>query len=162
MKELTLENLYDDEACSEGIAWITPLLESGGPTEEDWLQKPGYWEWALSQGYDVPLIPSLVAALEPPTALAYARDCLTDDEVLELARQVTPGQALQYAAKRLPDDEVLELARLDPWAGLQYAADRLPADVLTEPARRYPWAALAYAADRLPADVLAELQEAAR
>ena len=43
MKALTLEHLLADRAFADGLEWIAPLLERGGPTEEEWLDKPHYW-----------------------------------------------------------------------------------------------------------------------
>lgn len=47
MKPLTLDALREAGACKKGIVWITPLLEAGGPSEADWLERPDYWEWAV-------------------------------------------------------------------------------------------------------------------
>lgn len=99
MKPLTLDALREAGACKEGIVWITPLLEAGGPSEADWLERPDYWEWALRRGFDVPVMPELIRR-EPWIAIRHAQDRLDDDLFIELARR-DPWAALQYACRSL-------------------------------------------------------------
>ncbi len=43
-KKLTLKHLKADGACLEGLAWIEPLLEHGGPTQgESAIAKSADW-----------------------------------------------------------------------------------------------------------------------
>jgi len=60
MKELlalTVENLNAKNACAEGMAWITPILEGeGGATEARRrlvTEKRDWWYWAAERGFDV-------------------------------------------------------------------------------------------------------------
>jgi len=60
MKELlalTVENLKAKNACVEGMAWITPILEGeGGATEARRrlvTEKRDWWHWAAECGFDV-------------------------------------------------------------------------------------------------------------
>ncbi|HRI45408.1 MAG TPA: hypothetical protein PLV39_14720 [Fimbriimonadaceae bacterium] len=126
MKPLTLTNLQADGACADGLAWIAPLLEAGGPSEADWGRRPFYWDWALYRGYDVPVTAEL-ARRNPWSAFKFALDHLDDELVAELAR-LDPWAAFVFAKKRLSDELVAELARLDPWAAFEYALDRLDDD----------------------------------
>lgn len=56
-KELTIENLKADHACSEGMAWITPILaKKNGATEARKrliTEKREWWRWALERDFDV-------------------------------------------------------------------------------------------------------------
>lgn len=159
MKHLTLENLQADRAFADVLEWIAPLLERGGPTEEEWLDKPHYWARALLLGYDVSVSLAL-ARLYPYAALQRSKwqaKSLSDATIIALA-WMEPWAGLVYALDRLPDEVVIELARLEPWLGLKCAIDRLPDDVVIELARREPLAGLWFASLRLPDDVYAALR----
>lgn len=147
MKPLTLDALREAEACPDGIAWITPLLEVGGPTEADWTTRLRYWAWALANRFDVPVTPGL-ARLAPGTAIQYAQDRLDDDLLVVLAK-LAPSAALEYAQARLGDDLLVELARRAPCTAIIYAKDRLDDDLLAELARQAPLPAQVHAPERM-------------
>ena len=125
-KELTPRNLKADGACSPGLNWIAPILESGRvPTKNDWELRPNYYLWALGKGYDLPLdILDYCARLLPAEALQYAADHLTP-ETLEYCARECPRLALAYAAARLSPETLGYCARLRPAETLQYAAAHL-------------------------------------
>ena len=101
-KELTIENLKADQACKPGRSWIEPLLEGGQkPTAEDWKSEPGYYLWAVGNGYDVSFeILDWCARADPATALKYAAALLTP-ETLDWCALLYPATALEYAAALL-------------------------------------------------------------
>lgn len=53
MKEYTIENLRADDACESGMAFVSPLIESGEFTPEKLLAKSKGWLlWAVCRGYE--------------------------------------------------------------------------------------------------------------
>ena len=56
MRELTIENLKDCAACSEGIEWITPLIEAGDIEAVKVAlcnERPRWAQWAYKHEFDV-------------------------------------------------------------------------------------------------------------
>jgi hypothetical protein len=125
MKELTIENLQNDDAPSYGLLWITLLLERGGPTPDDWASMPHFFSWAIEHGY----IPRTDEMRE-----AACRDCWT---ALEFA---------EYVDKE-PRDDTRTAACRDSIFAYRYArkVDKKPTHETREAVKGYIMLTLLYA-----------------